>query len=112
MRCTPWSKRWQRQKFSEQPLCQAVEVASSSSPVKHSWLRRLPLYVDAYPSLLCSSRQDFFSIAFSCLARVQARQQGGESGLSRPAEPRQGRGELSWFVCSKAAISEGVDLDI
>ena len=39
-------------------------------------------------------------------------QQGGESGLSRPAEPRQGRGELSWCVCSKAAISEGVDLDM
>ena len=42
----------------------------------------------------------------------QILQPGGESGLSRPAERRHGRGELSWCVCSKAAISEGVDLDM
>ena len=98
----------QRQKFSEQPPCQAE--ASSSSLVKHSWLEKLHLFGDAYLSLLCSSRQDFSLTAFNCLVRVQARQQGGESGLSRQAEQKQGRGGLSWCVCSRAAVFEGVAL--
>ena len=95
--------------MNEQALCQAI-APSSSSPLKHSWLRKLPLYGDAYHSLLCSNMQDCSLIACNCLVKVQEKLQGGESGLCRPVELMRERGGLSWFACSRAATSEGAAL--
>ena len=91
------------------PITSSFPITSSKLLLTD--LTYLPISIDASLSLLCSSRQDFSLTAFNCLARVQARQQGGESGLSRPAELRQGRGGLSWCVCSRAATSGGAALD-